>query len=54
MAPGHVNEVRRQIFDHLTTQQVENLAEIGEAILGSTPSNVISIDALKRGDYPTQ
>lgn len=54
VAPGHVNEVRRQIFDHLTTQQVENLAEIGEAILGSTPSNVISIDALKRGDYPTQ
>ena len=23
VAPGHVNEVRRQIFDHLTTEQVE-------------------------------
>ena len=54
VAPGHVNEVRRQIFDHLTTEQVEHLAEIGEAVLGNTPSNVISIDALKRGDYPTQ
>ena len=54
VAPGHVNEVRRQIFDHLTTEQVEHLAEIGEAVLGNTPSNVISIDALKRGDYPVQ
>ena len=39
VAPGHVGEVRRQIFDHLTTEQVEHLAEIGEAVLG---------DALKR------
>ena len=54
VAPGHVSEVRRQIFDHLTTEQVEHLAEIGEAVLGNTPSNVISIDALQRGDYPTQ
>ena len=52
VAPGHVNEVRRQIFDHLTTEQVEHLAEIGEAVLGNTPSNIISIDALQRGDYP--
>ena len=54
VAPGHVSEVRRQIFDHLTTEQVEHLAEIGEAVLGNTPSNVISIDALQRGNYPTQ
>ena len=54
VAPGHVNEVRRQIFDHLTTEQIEHLAEIGEAVLGNTPSNVISIDALKRGEYPAQ
>ena len=54
VAPGHVSEVRRQIFDHLTPEQVEHLAEIGEAVLGNTPSNVISIDALQRGDYPTQ
>ncbi|MBF1672918.1 MAG: MarR family transcriptional regulator [Rothia sp.] len=52
VAPGHVAEVRRQIFDHLTPQQVKQLAEIGEAVLGNTPSNVISIDALKRGEYP--
>ena len=54
VAPGHVAEVRHQIFDHLTPQQVKQLAEIGEAVLGNTPSNVISIDALQRGDYPTQ
>lgn len=52
VAPGHVAEVRRQIFDHLTHRQVIQLAEIGEAVLGNTPSNVISIDALKRGEYP--
>lgn len=52
VAPGHVAEVRRQIFDRLTPQQVKQLAEIGEAVLGNTPSNVISIDALKRGEYP--
>ena len=54
VAPGHVAEVRHQIFDHLTPQQVKQLAEIGEAVLGNTPSNVISIDALQRGDYPAQ
>ena len=54
VAPSHVHEVRRQIFDHLTTEQVEHLAEIGESVLGNTPSNIISIDALKRGDYPTE
>ena len=52
VAPGHVAEVHRQIFDHLTHRQVKQLAEIGEAVLGNTPSNVISIDALKRGEYP--
>ena len=53
VAPSHVGEVRHQIFDHLTPEQVEQLAEIGKAVLGDTPSNVISIDALKRGHYPT-
>ena len=52
VAPGHVAEVRYQIFDHLTHRQVKQLAEIGEAVLGNIPSNVISIDALKRGEYP--
>ena len=47
-----MSEVRRQIFDHLTTEQVEHLAEIGEAVLGNTPSNVISIDALQRRELP--
>lgn len=52
VAPGHVAEVRHQIFDHLTHRQIKQLAEIGEAVLGNIPSNVISIDALKRGEYP--
>ena len=36
----------------ITPEQVEQLAEIGKAVLGDTPSNVISIDALQRGEYP--
>jgi DNA-binding MarR family transcriptional regulator len=33
-APGHVNAVREQIFDRLTTEQVKQLQQIGEAIIG--------------------
>ena len=33
-APGHVNAVREQIFDRLTPEQIKQLREIGEAILG--------------------
>ncbi|MDO5750440.1 MAG: MarR family transcriptional regulator [Rothia sp. (in: high G+C Gram-positive bacteria)] len=50
-APGHVREVRRQIFDHLTPEQVHSLQEIGTSVLGDTPSQVISIDSLMRGTY---
>jgi DNA-binding MarR family transcriptional regulator len=32
VAPGHVEAVRRAVFDPLTPQQVRQLAEIGEAI----------------------
>jgi DNA-binding MarR family transcriptional regulator len=31
-APGHVEAVRRAVFDALTPQQVRQFAEIGEAI----------------------
>ncbi|MTD53999.1 MarR family winged helix-turn-helix transcriptional regulator [Amycolatopsis pithecellobii] len=31
-APGHVNEVRRLVFDHLTKAQVAQLATIGHRI----------------------
>ncbi|GAA3776391.1 MarR family winged helix-turn-helix transcriptional regulator [Streptomyces phyllanthi] len=31
-APGHVESVRRAVFDALTPEQVRQLAEIGEAI----------------------
>lgn len=33
-APGHVNAVREQVFDRLTPDQVKQLREIGEAIIG--------------------
>ena len=52
VAPGHVPEVRRQIFDHLNEQQVYDLANIGTSVLGDTPSKLISIDSLRRGSYP--
>jgi DNA-binding MarR family transcriptional regulator len=32
-APGHVGAVRQHVFDALTPAQVEQLQEIGEAIL---------------------
>jgi DNA-binding MarR family transcriptional regulator len=32
-APGHVGGVRRHLFDALTPEQVEQLADIGEAVL---------------------
>ncbi|SER50499.1 DNA-binding transcriptional regulator, MarR family [Streptomyces sp. yr375] len=32
VAPGHVEAVRRAVFDALTPEQVHQLAEIGEAI----------------------
>lgn len=52
VAPGHVAEVRRQIFDRLNEQQVYDLANIGTSVLGDTPSKLISIDSLRRGSYP--
>ncbi|MFW0185361.1 MarR family winged helix-turn-helix transcriptional regulator [Rothia sp. CCM 9418] len=42
-APGHVTEVRQQIFDNLGARQVKQLAKIGEAVLGDKPSEVISV-----------
>ncbi len=33
-APGHVAAVRHHVFDALTPTQVEQLRDIGEAILG--------------------
>lgn len=37
-APGHLHEVRRLVFDRLTPEQVRMLAEVGEALVGPTPS----------------
>lgn len=41
-APGHVDQVRRSVFNHLTKRQVSQLASIGEALLGGKPSSVIA------------
>jgi DNA-binding MarR family transcriptional regulator len=41
-APGHVAAVRHAVFDALTSEQVDQLADIGEAIT----------QALRRADYP--
>lgn len=51
-APGHVAQVRHEIFDNLTEDQVRALANIGESILGDTPSKLISSSSLRRGSYP--
>ncbi len=37
-APGHVRAVREQIFDRLRPDQVKQLQEIGEAIIGGPAS----------------
>lgn len=42
-APGHVREVRRQIFDRLNKRQTVQLAKIGEAVLGGKPSEIITV-----------
>jgi DNA-binding MarR family transcriptional regulator len=34
-APGHVEEVRRRVFDQLTKAQVRQLGDIGRRILGA-------------------
>lgn len=42
-APGHVQEVRKQIFSHLGLRQIKQLARIGESVLGAKPSEVINL-----------
>jgi DNA-binding MarR family transcriptional regulator len=34
-APGHVDEVRRSLFDHLSAEQVAQLGEVCDAVLGA-------------------
>jgi DNA-binding MarR family transcriptional regulator len=42
-APGHVNEVREQLFDKLTPEQVHQLGEISKAVLnGIDPAELPS------------
>ncbi|MGX6396656.1 MarR family winged helix-turn-helix transcriptional regulator [Rothia kristinae] len=50
-APGHVEQVRRSVFNHLTRRQVTQLAGIGKALLGGKPSAVINAQ-LERGQRP--
>jgi DNA-binding MarR family transcriptional regulator len=44
MAPSHVAEVRRRVFDHLTRQQVEQLG-----IIASTLADALVDEAAERG-----
>jgi DNA-binding MarR family transcriptional regulator len=37
-APGHVEQVRRSLFDHLSAAQVEQLAAISQAIAAASPA----------------
>ena len=39
-APGHVDQVRRSLIDRLTPEQVEQLREIGAAIIEGTDPDV--------------
>lgn len=41
-APGHVAQVRKSVFNHLTRRQVAQLAGIGEAMLGGKPSAIVA------------
>ena len=45
-APGHVEAVRRNLFDRLTPAQVAQLKRISEAILRPSPDGKIGEDAV--------
>lgn len=49
-APGHVEAVRRIIFDQLNARQVKSLAKIGESVLGDKPSEIINVRNLELFD----
>ncbi len=53
-APGHVEQVRRSLFDVLTPEQVSQLAEISTAILaaGDCGPRAASEDAAQAGAVP--
>ncbi|MDY6051708.1 MAG: MarR family transcriptional regulator [Rothia sp. (in: high G+C Gram-positive bacteria)] len=42
-APGHVEAVRKIVFDQLNNRQIKSLAKIGESVLGNKPSEVITV-----------
>jgi DNA-binding MarR family transcriptional regulator len=37
-APGHADEVRRLVFDALTTEEVDQLGQLARKLLGNLPS----------------
>jgi DNA-binding MarR family transcriptional regulator len=43
-APGHVEQVRRSLFDLLTDEQVKQLREISEAMTGECQSTPLAVD----------
>jgi hypothetical protein len=50
-APGHVEQVRRSLFDALTPEQVRQLSAISTAILTGT-GPITAEDELAAGDDP--
>ena len=48
-APGHVEQVRRALFDSLTTEQLGELAGISEALLAATGGSVPGARAAAAG-----
>lgn len=46
-APGHVSAVREALFDRLSADQIKNLREIGETILGG-PSAFSAVEPVPR------
>lgn len=50
-AHGHVWEVRRQIFDKLSSRQIRQLADIGESVIGAKPSEIITLSNKKISDF---
>ena len=52
-APGHVEQVRKSVFNHLNRRQIAQLAGIGEALLGGRPSAIVAAQ-LAHGSRPRE
>jgi DNA-binding MarR family transcriptional regulator len=53
-APGHAANVRHHVVEALTTEQIDQLADIGEALLGRLDPTGSMADTYTRYDAPGQ